>query len=170
LKHWELNYAKNEINQRQEKFYKKINKKEEDLKIAGVEAIEDFTKEITEMAKNEEQSIAEVGAQGGQIWNLNHFSSPLLSLVYTILGVVVVFRFFGGVPLISTREREWRRLWLYDYSNFFGQFSVFDFSSFLFEGRDLFGFWKYFAGLKWISTTNFGWQAQIICDNERKVS
>jgi len=88
------------------KFYKKINKKEEDLKIAGVEAIEDFTKEITEMAKNEEQSIAEVGAQGGQIWNLNHFSSPLLSLVYTILGVVVVFRFFGGVPLISTRERE----------------------------------------------------------------
>jgi len=54
LKHLELNYAKNDIYQRQEKFYKKINKKEEDLKIAGVEAIEDFTKEITEMAKNEE--------------------------------------------------------------------------------------------------------------------
>lgn len=35
--------------------------------------IKDLPEEITELAKSEEQAIAEVGCQGGQIWNCDHF-------------------------------------------------------------------------------------------------
>lgn len=49
-----------------------IHKRVNYLKIAGLPPIKDFSEEITELAKGEEQAIAEVSCQGGQIWNGDH--------------------------------------------------------------------------------------------------
>lgn len=43
-----------------------------DLKTASTPPIEDFTEEITKLAKGEEQSITEIGCQCGQIRNSDH--------------------------------------------------------------------------------------------------
>ena len=51
--------------------------KEKNLKIASAVPIEYFSEEVTELAKREEQAVAEVGRQLGQIQNCYHFHSKL---------------------------------------------------------------------------------------------
>ena len=51
--------------------------KEKNLKIANAVPIEYFSEEVTELAKREEQAVAEVARQLGQIWNCNHFHLKL---------------------------------------------------------------------------------------------
>ena len=43
------------------------------MKIASVAPIEDFSEEVTELTESEEQAVAEVGGQRGQIRNGDHF-------------------------------------------------------------------------------------------------
>jgi len=43
-----------------------------DLKIVGAAPIEDFTEEIPELTEGEEQAVAEVGGQRGEIRNRDH--------------------------------------------------------------------------------------------------
>ena len=51
--------------------------KEKNLKIAYAVPIEYFSEEVMELAKREEQAVAKVGRQLGQIQNCYHFHSKL---------------------------------------------------------------------------------------------
>lgn len=46
-----------------------------DLKVAGLPPIDDFAEEVAQLAEGEEEAVAEVGGQRGQIRNRNHSCS-----------------------------------------------------------------------------------------------
>lgn len=50
------------------------------LKITGVPPIEYFSEEITKLAKGKEQSVAEIGGQGSQVWNVDHCELPEIGM------------------------------------------------------------------------------------------
>lgn len=63
---------------------KKRNQKSEidaDLKIARVPPIKNLPEKIAELTKGEEEAIAKIGGQGGQVWDGNHLDLYLPGIV-----------------------------------------------------------------------------------------
>lgn len=52
-----------------------------DLKIARVPPIKDFSEKIAELTKGEEEAIAKIGGQGGQIRDGNHLEQYLPAIL-----------------------------------------------------------------------------------------
>ena len=51
---------------------KNQSEEREDLKVIGATPIDHSAEEISELAEGEEQAVAEVGGQGGDVRNRNH--------------------------------------------------------------------------------------------------
>lgn len=87
-----------------------ISKSNGDLKIASLPPIEDLPEEVTELAEREEQAVAEIRRQRGQVRYRYHFR-PLFGFqaLQQWLDLEEKVREIFGIPKIREKERETAR-------------------------------------------------------------
>lgn len=57
---------------------KEGRRRRRDLKIAGTPPIEDLPEEVAELTESEEETVAKIGGESGQIRDGDHLDLPLL--------------------------------------------------------------------------------------------